>query len=30
VKDLLGSADGWAKDMSYDEIIRQAKSKAIQ
>ena len=24
VKDLLGSADGWPADMSYDEIIRQA------
>lgn len=24
VKDLLGSADGWPPDMSYDEIIRQA------
>ena len=24
VKDLLGSADGWPTDMSYDEIIRQA------
>ena len=30
VKDLLGSADGWPTDMSYDEIIRQAKSEAIQ
>ena len=30
VKDLLGSADSWTKDMSYDEIIRQAKSEAIQ
>lgn len=30
VEDLLGSADGWPKDMSYDEIIRQAKSEAIQ
>jgi hypothetical protein len=30
VEDLLGSADGWLKDMSYDEIIRQAKSEAIQ
>ena len=24
VEDLLGSADGWPADMSYDEIIRQA------
>ena len=24
VEDLLGSADGWPTDMSYDEIIRQA------
>ncbi len=30
VKDLLGSADGWPTDMSYDEIIRQAKSEAIK
>jgi hypothetical protein len=30
VKDLLGSADGWPTDMSYDEIIRQAKLEAIQ
>ena len=30
VKDLLGSADGWPTNMNYDEIIRQAKSEAIQ
>ena len=24
VQDLLGSADGWPADMSYDDIIRQA------
>ncbi len=24
VEDLLGSADGWPSDMSYDDIIHQA------